>query len=178
MFKRAAFQTLLKRLQEPRRFTTTLSHYLELLHGAGLVAGLPKFSGKQVRQRASSPKLQVLNTALMTAPSHHSFKSSRQDREYWGRLVESAIGAHLLNSTRGKKIDVFYWLERNREVDFILRSGKDIVTIEVKSGRARQYLAGMAAFSSAFKAKRQLLVGEQGMPIEEFLSQPAQSWID
>ncbi len=172
-----SYQKMLGQLQDAGN-TTTLSHYLDLLHGAGLVAGLPKFSGKQVRQRASSPKLQVLNTALMTAPSHHSLVSTRQDREFWGRLVESAVGAHLLNGTRGKKIEVFYWLDRNQEVDFILRSGKNIVSIEVKSGRARQRLSGMAAFGRAFKVKRQLLVGQEGIPIDKFLSQPLESWID
>ena len=47
--------------------TTTLAHYLDLLAGAGMITGLQKYSGNAVRRRASSPKLQVLNTALMTA---------------------------------------------------------------------------------------------------------------
>jgi len=82
--------------------------HLNLLEGAGLVSGLPKYSGKQAKQRASSPKLQVLNTALMTATASHTFESARRDREYWGRLVESAVGAYLVNSVRGSKIEVFY----------------------------------------------------------------------
>ena len=49
--------------------TTTLAHYLELLAGAGMLTGLSKFSGKIVRSRGSSPKLQVFNTALLTAQS-------------------------------------------------------------------------------------------------------------
>ena len=51
-----------------------------------------------MRQRASSPKLQVLNTALMTAPSGLSAEEVRDDREFFGRLVESAVGAHLANA--------------------------------------------------------------------------------
>ena len=46
--------------------TTTLAHYLELLTASGLVTGLQKYAGTRVRQRASSPKLQVFDTALMT----------------------------------------------------------------------------------------------------------------
>ena len=59
--------------------TTTLAHYLELLGGAGLLTGLAKFSGRAVRQKGSSPKLQVLNTALMSAQSGLSFEEARAD---------------------------------------------------------------------------------------------------
>jgi len=172
-----SYQKMIGQLQEAGN-TTTLAHYLGLLEGAGLVAGLQKFHKKQVRQRASSPKLQIMNTALVTATSSYSFVSARQDREYWGRLVESAVGAHLVNSTRGKKIEVFYWLERNQEVDFILRSGKDLVALEVKSGRMRHRYSGMTAFSAVFKTKRQLLIGQEGIGLEEFLTKPLERWID
>ncbi len=40
---------------------TTLAHYLELLGGAGLLAGLSKFARGPARKKGSSPKLQVLN---------------------------------------------------------------------------------------------------------------------
>ena len=171
-----SYQKMLGQLQDAGN-TTTLAHYLELLNGAGLIAGLPKFSGKRIMQRSSSPKVQVLNTALMSAVSGHSFQTARQDREYWGRLVESVIGAHLINNSRGKNVEVFYWLERNREVDFVLRTGANIVAIEVKSGRKRERLAGMEVFSRAFRVKRQLLIGTGGIPVDEFLSEPMETWL-
>src|SRR5262249_15353563 len=95
--------------------TTTLSHYLALLSGAGLVTGITKFAGQVIRQRGSSPKLQVLNTALMSAPAKYSFDEAKNRSEYWGRLLESAIGAYLLNSSRGTSIQVYYWREGNYE---------------------------------------------------------------
>ena len=171
-----SYQKMLGQLQDAGN-TTTLAHYLELLNGAGLIAGLPKFSGKRIMQRSSSPKVQVLNTALMSAVSGHSFQTARQDREYWGRLVESVIGAHLINNSRGKNVEVFYWLERNREVDFVLRTGANIVAIEVKSGRKRERLAGMEVFSRTFRVKRQLLIGTGGIPVDEFLSEPMETWL-
>jgi len=64
-----SYQKMLGQLHEAGN-TTTLAHYLDLLNGAGLITGLSKFSGKRIRQRSSSPKIQVLNTALMSAPSH------------------------------------------------------------------------------------------------------------
>lgn len=171
-----SYQKMLGQLHDAGN-TTTLAHYLDLLNGAGLISGLSKFSGKRVKQRSSSPKIQVLNTALMSASSRLSFEAAQQDRDYWGRLVESAVGAHLVNSARGKNIEVFYWLERNQEVDFVLRAGDHVAAIEVKSGRRRDRLLGMEAFSKAFRVKRQLLVGEQGIPVGEFLKTPIERWV-
>jgi uncharacterized protein len=157
--------------------TTTLAHYLELLQGAGMLAGLAKYSHGQARQRGSSPKLQALNTALMSAQDHRSLAEARNDGDYWGRLVESSVGAHLHNSSFGTNTSVTYWRERNHEVDFVLQQGKAMVAIEVKSGGRRESLPGMAAFALQFKPKRQLLVGGQGIPLEEFLSKPAAHWL-
>jgi hypothetical protein len=135
------------------------------------------YSHSQARQRGSSPKLQVLNTALMSAEDRRSLAEARTDGDRWGRLVESALGAHLLNSSFGTGISVTYWRERNHEVDFVLQQGQAVVGIEVKSGGRRESLPGMAAFARQFKPKRQLLVGGQGIPLEEFLSKPAAHWL-
>jgi len=157
--------------------TTTLAHYLELLSGAGMLTGLPKYAGNAVRQRASSPKLQVLNTALMSAMSGLSFAEARADREYWGRLVETAVGAHLANAAALRGWEVFYWRERNREVDFVVRAGSALVAFEVKSSRGAGSLSGLAAFAAAFRPTRTLLVGGDGIPVEDFLAKPAETWI-
>jgi hypothetical protein len=38
-------------------------------------------------------------------------------------------------------------------------------------------LKGMEEFSKAFKVKRQLLVGGQGIAIDEFLTTPIEKWL-
>lgn len=157
--------------------TTTLAHYLELLAGAGMLTGLPKFSGKAVRSRGSSPKLQVFNTALLTAQSGLTPAEARADHEFWGRLTESAVGAHLANAAACGLCELFYWREGNREVDFVLRKGRMVVALEVKSGRAPLAHSGLAAFSETFKPSRTLLVGGDGIPAEEFLSRPVTDWL-
>lgn len=167
-----SYQKMVGQLQDAGN-TTTLAHYLDLLAGAGMVAGIPKFSGRRVRQRASSPKLQVLNTALMTAQAPLSFEEARGNRDTWGRLVESAVGAHLHNSSAGADVEISYWRDRGKEVDFILRSGGSIVALEVKSSRRKESLPGMAAFGKLHPAAKKLTVGEQGIPLEEFLLTPA-----
>lgn len=171
-----SYTKMLGQLQDAGN-TTTLAHYLDLLAGAGLVCGLQKFAGDAARRRGSSPKLQVLNSALMTAMSGLSFDEARADREFWGRLTESAVGAHLANAAAAGEFEVFYWRERNHEVDFIVKAGRRLVAIEVKSGRTREMPAGMAAFMEAFEPKHTLLVGGDGIGIEEFLARPATEWL-
>jgi uncharacterized protein len=171
-----AYQKMLGQLHDAGN-TVTLAHYLHLLQGAGLIAGLAKYSHGQVRQRGSSPKLQVLNTALMAASAGRSLVEARHDGNYWGRLVESCVGAHLLNTSMGRNLEVTYWRERNQEVDFVLRQGKTVVALEVKSGRGKDSLPGMEAFARQFKPKRMLQVGGQGIPLAGFLAQPAEHWL-
>jgi predicted AAA+ superfamily ATPase len=172
-----SYQKILGQLQDAGN-TTTLAHYLDLLGGAGLLTGLQKFSGQQYRQKSSSPKLLVLNTALMSVLSGMTYKQAISDREFWGRLTESAIGAHLVNSAKGKSIDVCYWANRNREVDFVLSSGKDIVAIEVKSCTRSCAVKSLDDFCRQFEVKRKLLVGGQGIPLDEFLSNPIEKWLE
>ncbi len=156
---------------------TTLAHYLDLLGGAGLVVGLQKYAGDVARRRGSIPKLQVLNTALLTAQSGLTLAEARGDGEFWGRLVESAVGAHLANAAAGREFELYYWRERNQEVDFVVKAGRRLAAIEVKSGRAPQAHLGTAAFAAAFKPQRSLLVGGDGIELGEFLSRPALHWI-
>ena len=171
-----SYTKMLGQLQDAGN-TTTLAHYLELLAGAGMVCGLPKYAGDVARSRGSSPKLQVLNTALMTATSGYTLSDARADREFWGRLVESAVGAHLAGAALCGDCRLHYWREGTHEVDFIVQAGRRLTAIEVKSGRAPLAHPGTAAFAQAFKPQRCLLVGGDGIELEDFLSQPVQRWI-
>jgi predicted AAA+ superfamily ATPase len=156
--------------------TTTLANYLALLGAAWMLTGLDKFAGDLARSRSASPKLQVLNTALMAAQLPQSFAMARQEGELWGRLVESAVGAHLLN-TAPPGIEITYWRERNQEVDFVLRQGDSLLPIEVKSGRNKGALSGLRAFAESFKTGDSLLVGTGGVPLEQFLTVGAEEWM-
>lgn len=171
-----SYTKMLGQLQDAGN-VTTLAHYLQLLAGVGMVSGLQKYAGDVARQRGSSPKLQVLNTALLTAQSALSLSDARKDHEFWGRLTESAVGAHLANAAAAGSLQLFYWRERNREVDFVVRAGRNVIAIEVKSGRAPNAHSGIRAFAEAFRPKRTLLVGGDGIAVEEFLSRPVEHWV-
>jgi len=171
-----SYTKMLGQLQDAGN-TTTLAHYLELLASAGMVCGLTKYAGDVARSRASSPKLQVLNTALMTVGAGITLEDARADREFWGRLVESAVGAHLANAAMRGECRLHYWRERNHEVDFVVQAGQRLVAIEVKSGRAPQAHPGMVAFVESFRPQRTLLVGGDGITLKDFLSQPVSHWV-
>ena len=127
------------------------------------------------KSNSSSPKLQVLNNALISALSLHTLEEAKQDTEYWGRLVESAVGASLYTGLSGAEAELYYWSGRNREVDFVLSRGDVLVAIEVKSGRRKTNLPGIEAFSKEFKVKRKLLVGPTGIPVDQFLLTPLET---
>ena len=115
------------------------------------------------------PKFQVFNNALLSAFSDYRFETAQLDSQRWGRWVESAVGAHLVNYAEEQNYSVFYWRDRDDEVDFILRRGLDeVVAIEVKSGY-RSDNRGLHVFDKQFHPKHTMVVGTNGFPLETFL---------
>jgi hypothetical protein len=152
--------------------TTTLAHYLELLEGAGMVCGLQKYSGQAVRQRGSSPKLQVFNTALMGVNAMFEgfgIDDLRATPELWGRMTESAVGAELLarhlehSSTQPL---IHYWRDGSNEVDYVLRHRGELFAFEVKSGQNPGNVKGLDAFCKLNPTCRPLVLGTGGLPLQ------------
>jgi uncharacterized protein len=162
------WQKLVGQLQDAGN-TTTLAHYTDLLRAAGMVTGLQKFSGSDQRKRGSSPKLQVFNTALVTAQSRLPVATFREDPIRWGRLVESAVGAHLVNATLDGTIDVTYWREGDLEVDFIVRTPRERIAIEVKSSGRTPSTTARAALRKRYEIDRFMVVDAGDASLEEFL---------
>lgn len=149
--------------------TTTLANYLELLHDAGLLGGIEKYSPNMIRKRASSPKFQVHNTAILSVISSESLDTLLKNHEAWGRWVESAVGAHLINQAfKNKKLIVYYWREGNDEVDYVVVYNNRVIALEVKSGKTGK-LSGLGAFDKKFKPEKSLLIGDAGIHWQEFL---------
>ncbi len=166
-----SYQKMLGQLRDAGN-TTTLAHYLHLLEGAGMVCGLQKFAGQAVRQRGSSPKLQVFNTALMGAiatTEGFGFERLRATPELWGRMTESAVGAELLarhlehSSTQPL---IHYWRDGIDEVDYVLRHQGELFAFEVKSGLNRGNEKGLDAFCKWQPGCRPLILGTGGLPLQ------------
>lgn len=146
---------------------TTLGNYLSLLKWAGLLCGLEKYAGDIIRKRASKPKFQVFNNALLSAQSENNFAETRASGKQWGRMVESAVGTHLLNQSYTQDYQLYYWNDNSQEVDYVLQKGSKLVAIEVKSGKDATN-DGMAVFDKKFHPKAIYTIGTDGIPLEDF----------
>ncbi len=163
-----SYNKMIGQLQEAGN-TTTIAHYLQILDTAGLISGVPKFYAEKYRERSSSPKWQVKNTALVSALSPLNFEDIQLDFVQWGQVVESAIGAHLINKSSEGKYNVYYWRHRNEEVDFVIQKADKIIGIEVKSGQPK-LTKGMATFKKKYNPAKMLLLGTSGILWQDFLT--------
>ena len=146
---------------------TTLSSYLNILNECNLLTGLQKYAADKARRYNSVPKFQVYNNALLTAYQGTTYEKDRIDPQRWGRWVESAVGAHLLSGAEEGEYQVYYWRERSDEVDFVVVRQGEAIALEVKSGR-RGMNSGLPKFCEHFHPKRALVIGTDGIPLEEF----------
>ena len=162
-----SYTKMLGQLQDAGN-TTTLSHYLRLLGSAGLVTGIEKYSGSPIRTRSGSPKFQVYNNALLSSQNPLTFSAVRNNPAVWGRIIESAVGAYLANESMKGRISLYYWRDRNDEVDFIIERNGKLAGIEVKSTLLRNK-QGMTAFQKRFNPVKTICIDERRMPWHEFV---------
>lgn len=148
---------------------TTLANYLGTLDESRLLCGLHKYAKDEARKYNSVPKLMVYNTALLSAQMNTTFENALTTPNVWGRWVESAIGAYLLNEADEYDYKLYYWREKDNEVDFVIEQCGRNIAIEVKSGR-RGNNEGMGIFREKFHPQHSFIVGTDGIPFEEFLS--------
>ncbi len=158
---------LLGQLQDAGN-VTTLANYLTTLDESQLLCGLQKYANDNARKYNSVPKLYVYNTSLLSASSGVTFEKVYTAPKEWGRWVESAVGAHILNYAEEQDYKVYYWRDGNKEVDFVIESNRQCIAIEVKNGR-RTTNAGLPEFVKRFSPKHSFVVGSGGVPVEEFL---------
>lgn len=164
--KEISLRKLLGQLQDVGN-VTTLSSYLTTLKEAQLLCGLQKYSVDTARKYSSIPKMMVYNTSLLSALSSSTFKTTFIDPILWGHWVETAVGAFLLNKADEEDFSVYYWREKDNEVDFIVQRRGECVAIEVKSGH-RTTNKGLQVFKDSFHPKHAFVVGSGGIPLEDF----------
>lgn len=163
-----ALTKLLGQLQDAGNITT-LANYLSTLNESHLLCGLQKYANDNARKYNSVPKMLVYNTALLSSLYGLTYSQVFTDPKMWGRWVESAVGAHLLNIADELDYKIYYWRERNKEIDFVLEYNRQCIAIEVKSGR-RITNTGESVFKGKFNPIHTFIVGSGGIPLEEFLS--------
>lgn len=147
--------------------TDTVRHYLDLLSKAGMMSGLQKYDAKQVRSRASSPRLLVHDSSLMFS-MWRGAGDLLADSALRGHLVETAVGARLIARAQTEGFELYWWREGNLEVDFVAKRGDDaLAAIEVKSGRVSK--SGMTEFLAQNPQAKPMIVGDRNVSVEQFL---------
>jgi len=58
----------------------------------------------------------------------------------------------------------------------MLKKGEKIIALEVKSSLKKETLSGMNTFVKMYAPFKALVIGSQGIPIQEFLSIPIDIW--
>lgn len=139
-----SLQKMLGQLQD-RGNAATIKHYLNLLEKTFLIKTLQKYSGSPIQIKQSSPKIVVLNSALIHA--YRSPERLKQEPEWFGDVFESVLGAQL---SRLPDSELFYWREGNLEVDYILKTPKELYALEIKSGMKKTKEKGLIAFSKKY----------------------------
>jgi hypothetical protein len=170
-----SFTKMLGQLQDAGN-TVTLAHYLELLGKANMLTGLQNYSGNQIRVRKSSPRFMVYDTSLMTYANGANRRRLLENPVERGRLVESAVGAYLLARGNEEGFEVYWWRDRNNEVDFVIKKGSRLTAIEVKSGRVKN-IGGSLAFKKLYPEAFSLIVGSTNYNLEDFLSGKTQLFL-
>jgi hypothetical protein len=163
-----SYNKMMGQLQEAGN-ATTLAGYGRLLEAAYVLSCLDKYSGGRVRSRGSTPKLVLWSNALVNAVDSRTLAGARNDPAWWGRLVENAAGAHLLNHFHAAGWRLQWWREGTHEVDFVVENPDAVWALEVKSGRAT-HTPGLEAFRTRYPRSRSLIVGSGGMGLEEFFT--------
>lgn len=183
-----SYQKMMGQLQDAGN-TTTIAFYLRLLSKAFLLVPLEKYSGSKVRQRGSIPKILVLDNALISATSGRGFRTIVKDKIFWGRMVENAVGAKLYPLLQELGGELFYWRDRNDEIDYIVQIGQRLIAIEVKSGSPAKVPAALDSFARRYKNTEKLVIllpeitrakvkiGEnvKQVKLEDFFSNPYKS---
>jgi predicted AAA+ superfamily ATPase len=162
-----SYTKMLGQLQDAGN-TTTLSHYLKLLGAAGLIGGIEKYSSSSLRIRAGSPKLQVYNNALLSSQSQKNFTNIKNTPEEWRRVIESTVGAYLANESLRGSFNLYYWRDRNDEVDFVIERDGKIIGVEAKSTLLRNK-RGLSAFQKKFNPIKMVCIDNRTMPWQEFI---------
>jgi len=152
-----SYQNMLGQLQEAGN-ASTIAFYLRLLANAFFMVPLEKYSGSKIRQKSSSPKLLFLDNSVVSANSGKSFKQTYNDKPLWGRLFENAVGARLFWLAQEEGWELFYWRERDFEVDYVLSKGRRIIAVEVKSGYPGKAQAAFDVFAKRHKNAEKVVV--------------------
>lgn len=144
-----SYTKLLGQLQDKGNIDI-IQHYLKLYEGAFLFKALQKFSNKPFKTKSSSPKIIPLAPCLYYSTIRADYESDEK-----GRAFELAVGCQLVRTGE----DLFYWRDGKYEVDYVVKIGKRIWAIEVKTGDSKS-AKGLVEFKKHFPQAHLVFINE------------------
>ena len=145
-----SYNKLLGQLQD-RGNVELIKYYISLFEGAFLIKTLEKYSPKTIKRKSSSPKILPLAPCMPSLQWGGEHTSAER-----GRIFELIVGCQLVRTGE----ELFYWREGNAEVDFVLKQGKNVWAIEVKSGRKKSD-KGLQQFKKNFPSAHTAMITEE-----------------
>lgn len=143
----------------------TVNRYLDILEKAFLVRQLQPFLPNLKKRLTKSPKVYFRDSGLLHSLlkiySMDDLDSHPKKGPSWeGFVVEQILS---LNNLCGKPYEAFFWrTAQGQEVDFILKKGKLVIPIEIKSfpNVGIEHLKGIRAFTETIHTESLILVPE------------------
>ena len=152
-----SYQKMLGQLQDAGN-TTTIAFYLRLMANAFFLVPVEKYSGNRVKQKGSSPKVISLDNSIINVVNNRNYGEVMRDLAYKGRLFENAVGSRLYWLAQEEGWEIFYWRERDFEVDYVLSKGDKIVAVEVKSGYPGKAQSALDVFARKYKNVKKIVI--------------------
>lgn len=142
-----SYTKLLGQIQD-RGNVELIKNYIHLYSGAFLIKSLDKFSEKIVSSKSSSPKILPLAPCFYYLTLLDKYQPDER-----GRAFELIVGAQLVRTNES----LYYWRDGKYEVDYVLKKGRNIWAIEVKSGKSRSG-KGLEAFKAKFSKAHLVMI--------------------
>jgi predicted AAA+ superfamily ATPase len=134
----------------------TVERYLFLLEQTYILRLVRPFARNLRSELTKTPKIFFFDTGLM-----QMLWLKQLQKEIMGAVFETSIFAELVK--RHGTDGLFYWRTQDKqEIDFIIRSGKDVIPLETKLSFPRTVPAAILSFTQKYKSKDYWVVGLEG----------------
>jgi predicted AAA+ superfamily ATPase len=121
----------------------TFDRYLEYLRQSFLVFTLENYSGSEISKQKRGRKLYFVDGAVRNAALQRG-TGPLQDPGEMGLLFENTVAAHLHALSQQGQVRVYYWRDKQDEVDFIYDHPEEPLAFEIGSS-ASHHRRGLQA---------------------------------
>lgn len=146
----------------------TVERYLFLLEQTYILRLVHPFSKNLRSELTKTPKIFFYDTGLM-----QMLWLKQLQREIIGTVFETSVFSELIKQHAKENI-LFWRTQDKKEIDFILRLGKNLIPIEAKLSFPRNTPANIHSWNQTYQTKKYFVVGLHGVPTDSGFIYPWQ----